>query len=253
LTIAAIAAATFGCGLRGYDGPQDGGTSSGTDGSNSASDGGSVPSELALLVEVECQDGTSELMIPESALIAAGQSIFVRVFLRTGNSSPSEVTDSRGNSYRLDVSAINDGGANARVDLFSSRIDTALGAGDIITATHPDVRSSGVVASLMPDGFDLGSTSSTAVGNGSTVAGEIFGSAGSLVVAALAAANHPRSTPAEGWDPMPTSVASCGGAPGNSITHGAATSVGSEGIVGFEAQLSTSDRWALGMVAYPPR
>lgn len=132
------------CGRAGYDSV---GAFDGDSGISPTIDGSDEPS----LLQATCStDGTTALTLPAEVSIAAGSAILVRVQARTSSEAPSSVSDTQGNTYVQDFTAVEAGLSKARVDLYSAQIDTALQPGDTITVNHADVRSNGVAVTLLP-------------------------------------------------------------------------------------------------------
>jgi hypothetical protein len=87
--------------------------------------------------------GTS-MQISVAKAVAAGNTIIVRVATDYSASAPT-VTDSKGNTYTRDRTAPNSGNT-IRAAIFSAPVTTALGVGDSITITSPNVAARVAVA-----------------------------------------------------------------------------------------------------------
>ena len=80
-----------------------------------------------------CGGATSSVAVPDGGS-AAGNTVVVTLALRGETTGAVSVTDSRGNTYTADADTIN---TNIRTVVLSSRLETALAAGDTVVASHP--------------------------------------------------------------------------------------------------------------------
>lgn len=226
-----------------------------TDASEARSDGGNVGSGLQNFIgtigSTTCIDGTTEIIaLTDKADV--GQTLIVRIAMRTSGETPTSVSDSQGNSYALDATTGGTSGAGARVDVWSATVTTALGTSDTVSIELPSVGSDAASVEV----FDGISTTNRVVdalttkGEDSPIAGVITTDAPSLLYAATSYANHATLELPAVWLPATELRPSCGGAPGNSDSYGSFAVATQPGNFSFEATFSSSQRWALATVAY---
>jgi hypothetical protein len=244
-----------GCGRSGFDllsQPLDGGAG---DGGSEESDGGRVVAADMQFVgpigATTCISGASGLVAVEEPA-AVGQTVIVRISLRSDDESPTSVSDSAGNLYALDVSSIAAGGAPARIDVWSASIGAALGPGDQIAVELPDADSDGVIAEVF-DGLAAADRVIAAIGQSGPeppISATAEVSAPSLLYAASAMANHRSVEQPSGWSATAELQPACGGAVRTSSSHAGIATAPGAGTYLYTADFAPGERWAVGLVAY---
>lgn len=203
-----------------------------------------------LLGTASCGGDTSTVTVPAGG-VPAGSTVLVSIGLRGTVAGGLTVTDSRGNSYSNDVDVTN---ANVRAVVLSSRLATALSAGDTITASHPFGSSSEGMAAAEFSGVVAGTrvdATATGIGDGASPTASVTTShANDLLVGAVANQNSRDYTEASSWETLAYVTPGCGGAPGNSTLHTAYRIVSATGAYDYSPTISQGERWAESLAAY---
>ncbi len=196
--------------------------------------------------------GTSSVITVPAGGVAAGNTVIVRLVVRSSALGVVSASDSKGSTYSNDLDFT---GTTMRVVVFSASIDTALVPGNTITVSHPTGESTGAVASEF---------SGVAASNRVDTSG--IGTADSTNPAASVTTVHPRDLlvgvvgnrnnraymEAADWTLLTHLAMACGGAPGNADNHSAWRIASSPGLYSYAPTFSPGDRWAAAVVAYKP-
>lgn len=197
-----------------------------------------------------CQDWSSTVDVPAGG-VAPGNTVVVSLVLRGGAAGGVSASDRRGNSYSRDADVTN---SSVRVVTLSSRVATALAAGDTITVSHPFANTSQGVAAVEFSGVLAGArvdqTAEETGNNNSPSASLTTTNDRGVLVGAVGLQNNRNMTEASGWTSLEHVGASCGGAPGRSTLHTAYRIVSSSGSYAYSPTISNSERWAEALVAY---
>lgn len=213
-----------------------------------------VPTFVNNVGQASCGSGTSLSVVVPSAGVAAGDTLIVRLDLRSTGTTAVSASDSKGNAYTVDANSIHESGLQ-RSTIFSAYIATALVSGNTITVSFPFAASSAVVVDEFSGIAQTGrlDASGTRNGQNSTPSVSVTTTrADDVVVGAVSAATNTTFTQPAGWTPLTSQSVSCGGAPGDSLNLGAYQIPSSTGTYSYNPTLSSSQRWAAAAVAYMP-
>ena len=199
-----------------------------------------------------CGSTSNSITVPAGG-VAAGHTLIARVDIRdTSPAGAVTITDSKGNTYTLDVEVTN---AAIRVLILSANVTTALVSGDTITVNYPPV-------SPPSTGFVVSEFSGIAATNRVEVTGSAIGgtstpsvtvttaNANDLLYGFVGSTNQPTYTEAPGWTTDTDLQPACGGAQGNSTNHGGYRIVSSAGAYTYNPTQSAGNTWGEVVVAY---
>jgi hypothetical protein len=231
--------------------------SSATDSSgNSFSAAATFPQPLAFVKTVGTATcgGTSDVVTVPAGGVAAGNTLVVRVGLRDGTVSSfmPTVSDSKGNSYQLDVDQVS---TSVRVAVFSAHVATALAAADTVTVSHPSIDSTAIAVEEYAGVVDTGRVDQTASGAGSSAnptATVATTNADALIVGSVVQNQPEGATQPGAWTGLSSVLADCGGAPREMSLHRAYRIESATGSYTYDPTLSVSRQWADVIAAYKP-
>jgi hypothetical protein len=208
------------------------------------------PDSLATLSLSTCSVGNTTNVAVDQDL-PAGTLVVVRYATRSNDEAATTVSDSANNGYTLDAAAHNLGvGTSPRIDIFSSKLDSALPAGSTITVTHADTRANAVAIDILPA---TAGAIHKAEATGSPPSGPTLGidvTEPSILYAASAIPNNPAVTEDTRWTQLASADTDCGGAPGNMHMF-AHYKLAGPGTHDFVTELDENYVWAAAIVAYP--
>jgi hypothetical protein len=202
----------------------------------------------------EC-GGTSDTVAVPAAGVDAGDTLVVLTSFRDrgGTGFAVSVSDSQGNTYQQDLT---DSQAPVRADVYSAYITNALGPGDTITVTHPDLDANAVVVTEFRGIDAAGRVDQTATDNGNSAtptASLTTTNPNDVVVGFVTVADSPSSvTQPGGWSALPSMNTDCGIPPPHTLEsiHAAYRIVSSTGTYTYNPTLSGISRWDDLMASY---
>ena len=201
---------------------------------------------------------TFSLAIPAGVSTVAGEHLVV-AYLFSGSSfeSVTSVTDSRGNSYRVDAKQTNAGSSGLQIVIASAKIATALAAGDTVTVRQNNATTYHAMQIYEFDNFDpITWVDKTATGNSSTTTTSVATASTAttsqgnetLFTAVGFGDKSATLTSASGWTQSETTVA--GVAPKLKSLTVAAQDVAANGSYSYSGQLSTANQSVSALVTY---
>jgi predicted ribosomally synthesized peptide with SipW-like signal peptide len=196
---------------------------------------------------------TSDTVTVPAGGVPAGNTLIVRVGYQDRASMGFAVglSDSKGNSYQLDVNHIN---SQMRASVYRAYITAPLVAGDTITLTHPDIDSTAIGVTEFR-GVDAGVPDQTAANGGagtSPTASVTTTSANSLVLGVVAHDEFNSHTNPGGWAVLPTLTYDCGVPPPHTLlsVYGGYRIESSTGTFTYDPTLGVFRTWVDEVVAY---
>ena len=201
---------------------------------------------------------TFSVAVPTGVSTVVGQHLVV-AYLFSGSSfeSVTSVTDSRGNSYGIDATQGNAGTSGLKMVIASTRIATALSAGDTITVQQNNSTTYHAMQVYEFDNFaPTAWVDKTATGNSptattsvTTAATATTSQANETLFAAVGFGDTSGTlTSAAGWTQSDTTVA--GTAPKQKLLTVAAQDVTATGAYSYSGQLSTANQSVSALVTY---
>lgn len=184
--------------------------------------------------------------------VAAGNTVIVRLVIRSPAVGAVSASDSKGNTYTNDADST---GNSMRTVVLSASVGTALTSGDTITVSHPIGESSGAVASEFSGVAASNRVDTSGIGTGDSTnpaASVTTVHPRDLLVGVVGNRNNRTYTEAASWTTLTHRAIDCGGAPGSADNHSAWRVASSPGAYSYAPTFSPSDRWAAAVVAYKP-
>ena len=208
------------------------------------------PEFVGQLGSGSCTGGSSTVTVPAGG-VPAGTTVIVSLVLRGTTAGTVGASDPGGNSYSIDADVTGNG---LRTVMLSSRLDTALAAGDTITVSHSFSDDSQGISAAAFTGISSGTrvdATGTATGDStSPSATAATGYEWDVLVGAVGSSNNRTYTEAAGWSTLSDVLANCGGAPRRATLHSAYLIVSNTGSYDYSPTISNGERWAEVLVAY---
>jgi hypothetical protein len=197
-----------------------------------------------------CGGASSVVTVPPGG-VAAGNTLVLTVVVRGNSTGAVSVSDTRGNTYTLDVTSTRPN--QGRTFLFSAHMATALVGGNTITVGHPNDSAEGVVVSEFSGIASSGRVNATAATNGNSAApSAALATTGGprLIVGAVGSHNHETETEPSGWATLQHLAQTCGTGNDRADNHSAYRIEPAAGTFTYNPTLSGSRQWYEAMVAY---
>jgi PKD repeat protein len=218
-----------------------------------------TPHQRQIAVGADSQSSaTFGLAVPAGVSTVAGEHLVVAyLFSASSFESVTSVTDSRGNSYRVDATQGNAGSNGLKVVIASARIATALSAGDTVTVRQNSSTTYHAMQIYEFDNFDPTAwVDKTATGNSSTATTSVTTAATAttsqanetLFTAVGFGDKSGTLTSTSGWTQSDTTVA--GVAPKQKSLTAAAQDVTATGSYSYSGQLSIANQSVSALVTY---
>ena len=238
----------------GSGGGTGGGSGGGTGGgSGGGAGGGAAAAHVGTLGSASCGSGP-QTTITLTGPVPAGDTVIVRMSVRTILTTAISASDSKGNVYVLDADAQNIVSPGARMAVLRAPITTPLATGDTVTITHPDASSRGALADRFTGLASSGVVLDKVTTNGDSQnpsATVLVTSAPALVLAAVSISNSPTITEPTGYTSLSGLALGCGGgAMGNSRSVGGFTAAATTGTYPYALVLNAVQPWAAAILAY---
>ena len=205
--------------------------------------------------QASCTSGSTLTITVPAGGAAVDHSVILRLMQRGVSSGAVSASDSRGNTYSVDVDRIN---VDQRIAIFRSYLVTALVGGDTITVTFPSASTSeGVVADefsgLVPP-WATGALDATGTGGGSssTPSASLTANNGKdILIGAVGQASSLTGTQPSGWTGLTNQGLTCGGGSSGTATNfGGYKTTSGTGAFTYNPVMSGSSRWADAIVGY---
>jgi hypothetical protein len=217
--------------------------------------GAQAPSVSSLGAAYSTTSTTSQALTL-TAGAAIGKHVIVFGWVNAASKSPLTITDSKGNAWQLDDE---DEGTSGGWTIWSSRITTALVAGDTITLQYGEGPAPGtvqsvankglaatVVTGLAPTGWNDASAFANSSGTLIDAGTVPTGSSGDVLFGAALQNANSDYTPAGGWTEIHDTSSATGGTATTAWQVGGATSP----APGFQTTSTISAAWRAVTVAY---
>jgi hypothetical protein len=214
---------------------------------------GTFPGSIAFvkLVGSDACGGTSSVVTVPAGGVAAGNTLVLSVVVRGNSTGAVSVSDSKGNTYSLDVTSTRTN--QGRTFLFSARVATALISGNTITVSHPNDNAEGVIVAEF-SGIAASSrvdvTAATHGNNASPTGSVTTTGAPRLVVGAVGNHYNVSFTEASGWTTLLHLPQTCAGGPNRADHHAAYRIESASGTFTYDPSLETSQEWYEAVAAY---
>jgi hypothetical protein len=195
--------------------------------------------------------GTSSVITVPTGGVAAGNTVIVRLVIRSPDAGAVSASDSKSNTYTKDVEFLASNGV--LVVVFSASVGTALAPGDTITVSHPAGESEGAAASEFSGVASVSRVDATGTAEGESTTPSATVTTvqeRDLLVGVVGSRNHQTYTEAANWTMLSHQAMACGGAPGNAVNHSAWRGASSPGPYSYAPTVSATARWAAVVVAY---
>jgi hypothetical protein len=193
--------------------------------------------------------GTSTVMSVTGTAATAGRTVIIRVAVRdTPAAATFSATDSRGNTYTVDVVASD--GVRTRVAIISSNITTSLLIGDSIVVSHPSNQASTARADVYSGIASSGRVVATGTAAGNSAGASVTVNTAvpdTAVVGIVATRNASTITQPAPWLGLENGNVSCASNMGRAAAW---RSVHAASAVTYNPSFTTSERWSAAVVVY---